>query len=177
MLQIAESREGLKPCLATADAFFTSGGDMPKYNKILINESAHLFPDPQGSFCKAVKYLPVDGRLVLVTRSTQCTFPMWKAVKEKFAPVSVDKFREYLDRAGFNVQMTIEVGTTKMTKYDWYDKLRKRIFTLLHEFSDEEIEEGLKELDRDWFPGKEESDVVDIRDSLVYFTATKQCIA
>ena len=110
----------------------------------------------------------------MIVRATESTFPMWKALKEKFAPVSEEKFKEYLDRAGFNVRMTTEVGTIKMTKHDWYGKLRNRVFSTLYEFSDEEIEEGLKELDQDWFPGKEESDVVDIRDSLVFYIATKQ---
>jgi hypothetical protein len=61
-----------------------------------------------------------------------------------------------------------------MTKLDWYDRLRKRIFSTLYEFSDEQIEEGLVELDQDWFPGKEESDLVEIRDSLLFFIATKK---
>ena len=61
-----------------------------------------------------------------------------------------------------------------MTKLDWYDRLRKRVFSTLYEFSDEQIEEGLNELDREWFPGKEDSDLVEISDSLVFYIATKK---
>ena len=175
MLQLAKSRDGLKPCLTTADTFLTTADDsIPKCNKILINESAHLFPDPQSTFLKAHKYLPADGLLVVIVRSTQCTFPMWRALQEKFAPVSVDKFQVYLENAGFNVRTSTEVGTVKMTKLDWYGRLRKRVFSTLYEFSDEQIEEGLKELDQEWFPGKEESDLVEIRDSLLFNIATKK---
>ena len=175
MLRVAETREGVQPYLTTADSFFQADHNtQPNCNKILFNECAHLFPDTQETFRKAHEYLPADGLLLLIQRSTVCTFPMWKALKAKFAPVSVDTLRSYLEKAGFHVTVTVESGITKMSKCDWYNKLRRRIFTVLHEFSDEQIEEGLQELDKESFPGKEESDTVEIRDNLAYFTATKK---
>ena len=175
MLQLAKCRDGLKLCHTTADEFLTTTNpDLPKCNKILINESAHLFPDPQSTFHKVHKYLPADGLLLVVTRATQCTFPMWRALQEKFAPVSKDEFQIYLEKAGFNVKVSIEVGTVEMTKLDWYDRLRRRIFSTLYDFSDKQIEDGLRELNREWFPEKEETDLVEIRDSLVFCVATKK---
>ena len=177
MLRVAEAREGVQPYLAAADSFFqlqANHDTQSKYNKILINECAHLFPNTLETFRKAHSYLPDDGLLLLIQRSTVCTFPMWKALKENFAPVSVDTFRSYLEKAGFNVTVTVECGVTMMSKCDWYDKLRRRIFTALHEFTDDQIEEGLQELDKGWFAGKEESDAVEITDNLAYFTATKE---
>ena len=176
MLEISETRDGLKPYLATADAFFSKHNcyTTPKCNKILMNGSAHLFPNPSETFCKVLEYLQEDGLLVLIQRSTYCTLPMWKALKEIYAPIPVEEFKEYLDRAGFKVTMTVEVGTTKMTKDDWYDKLRGRVFTTLGEFSDEDIEKGIRELNQSWFPDKGENDVIEIRDRIVIFTATKQ---
>lgn len=174
MLQVARTREGVQPYLATADSFFQADhSTRPKCNKLLFNECAHLFPDTQETFCTAHDYLPDDGLLLLIQRSTVCTFPMWKALEANFAPISVTTFKSYLEKAGFNITVTVEVGTTKMAKREWYDKLRKRIFTILHEFSNEQINEGLKELDKEVFPGKEESDIVEIMDRLAYFTATK----
>jgi hypothetical protein len=48
---------------------------------------------------------------------------MWRALS---APVFVDEFQIHLGRAGFNVRKMTEVGTVKMTKLDWYDRLRIR---------------------------------------------------
>lgn len=173
MLLIAEKKEGLTPYLATADAFLTS--DLKgKYNKILMNESAHLFPDPLGTFQKAAEYLPQDGLLVLIVRARTSTFPMWKSLQEKFTVFEEDVFKEFLEKAGFTVTITSEVYTIPMTKGEWYDKLRRRVFSTLYEFSNEEIEKGLEEIDRDWFPDKTETDIVDIKDTLVYYHATKQ---
>ena len=174
MLQVAQARDGTKPRLATADTFFTNHGhSLPKYNKVLINESAHLFSEPQATFRKAFEYLADDGLLVLVTRSSHCTFPMWKALEEKFAPLSTEDFKNYLENAGFKLMVALEVGTTLMTKRDWYDKMRRRVFTVLSEFSDEEIEEGIQELDQEWLPDKKQSDIVEIKDCLEFHCATK----
>ena len=176
MLEIAKVKSGLKPILATADDFLSNIDEygMQKCNKILINESAHLFPDPQGTFYKAYEYLPEDGLLVVTVRS-QPTFPIWRSLKEKFVhKVSKDEVKTCLDKAGFNVKKTIEVGMAMMTKLDWYDRLRKRVFSTLYEFTDEQIEEGLKELDQEWFPGIKDTDPVEIKDSLTIYTATKE---
>ena len=181
MLRVAETRDGVEPYLATADSFFKQAlpytRDQPKYryNKILIIGGAHLFPDAQETFRKAYEYLPVDGVLLLIQRSSVCSIPVWQAMKENpVAGTSVDMFRSFLERAGFDVTVTIEVGMTKMSKGKWYEKLRRRIFTVLHECSDEQIEDGLRELDQEWFPGTKESDLVEIKDSLACFTATKK---
>ena len=98
---------------------------------------------------------------------------MWKSLQEKFVNFEEDVFKEGLERAGFNVTLTSEVYGVVMTKGEWYNKLRGRIFSTLYEFSNEEIEKGLKELDRDWFPDKNDANFVDIKDTLAYYHATK----
>ncbi len=176
MLQVAVKLDGLIGCNTSADEFFVRSHQV-KYNKVLMNECAHLFPDTLGTFRKAAEYLPQDGLLVLITRAVTSTFPMWQELKKKFTVHSENVFQEFLEQAGFRVQKTMEVYTIQMTKGQWYDKLRRRVFTALYEFTDEEIEEGLKELDREWFPGKQDSDIVDIKDTVMLFSATKlkQC--
>ena len=172
MLLAAERREGLTPYLATADAFLSSDLKQ-KCNKILMHTCAHLFPDPFETFRKASEYLPQDGLLLLNVRNHKSTLPMWKSLQEKFVNFEEDVFKEGLERAGFNVTLTSEVYRVVMTKEEWYNKLRGRIFSTLYEFSNEEIEKGLKELDRDWFPDKNDTNFVDINDTLAYYHATK----
>ena len=43
----------------------------------------------------------------------------------------------------------------------------------MHDQSDEEIEGGLKELDRDQFPGQKNSDPVKVVDTVLVYIATK----
>lgn len=139
-----------------------------------MNTCVHLFPNTQETFQRAFDYLPENGLLVVIARSTKCTFPMWEALKERFTPMPLPLYKEYLERAEFKVTMAIESHTTEMAKCKWYDKVRRRIFTTLSEFSDEEIEKGTRELDQSWFHKKKEKDLVGIKDTLVFFTATKR---
>ena len=176
MLRVAETRGGVRSYLATADGFFDRAitDTQPKCNKILIIGCAHLFPDAQETFHKAYKYLPADGVLLLIQRSSVCSLPLWQEIKKYWVGTSVDEYKSFLERAGFNVTVTIEVGTTEMSKGKWYHKLRRRVFSALHEYSDEQIEEGLRELDQECFPGTKESDGIEIKDKIAYFTAKKK---
>ncbi len=170
MLQVAVERDGLIGCNATADEFFASD-HQPKYNKIVMCGSAHLFPDTLDTFRKAAEYLPQDGQLVLIERGFG--YPLWKELRKKFTARVEKDFQELLEQAGFRVQTIKEPYTIQMTKGQWYDKLRGRNLTVLYEFTDEEIQEGLKELDREWFPGKQDSDIIDIKDTMKLSIATK----
>ena len=173
MLREAEKWEGVKPCHGTADDFFSSD-HQPKYKKVLINESAHLFPDPLATFQKAANYLPADGMMVLIARNKATTFPLWKNAREKMGrPEGDDALKAFLEQAGFSIQIFSEKHTVEMTKVEWYDKLRRRVFSPLDDFSDEQIEAGLKELDQGCFLGKQDSDTVEIEDCLLFYVVTK----
>ena len=174
MLSFAEKRDGLIPFLGTADAFLASNDPKTQnYNKVLMNECAHLFPNPIDTFRKMADYLPEEGKLVLIVRARTSTFPMWESLREKFTVFDEESFKEMLEKAGFTVRIVQESYFIPMTKGEWYNKLRGRVFSTLYEFSDGEIEEGLKEIDRKWFPNTRDCDVVDIKDTLVYYHATK----
>ena len=176
MLKIAEKKKGLKTCPSTADDFF--GGNYQTdyiYNKLMFLSCANLFQDPYETFRSAFEYLPANGLLVVVQRSTECTLPLWKSIYAKSIQSShtIDGYRDQLERAGFQVTLSVETGASTMTKREWYDKLRKRMFTVMSGLSDEEIEEGIREVDREWFCDKEDGDNIEIKDTLVYFVGLK----
>ena len=69
MIKVAEKREGLKTCLATADDFFDGKHQSECvsgiYNKLVFVGSANLLPEPSITFRKAFEYLPSHGLLLL----------------------------------------------------------------------------------------------------------------
>ena len=175
MLREAEKWEGVKPYHGSADDFFSSNLQ-PKCNKILISGAVHYFPDPLTTFRKAALYLPADGIMLIRNRSGEATLlPLWKSAVEKIGKGydSSIPLQTVLEQAGFSVQVITYTYTAEMTKGEWYDKIRQRMFHVLNGFSDEQIEEGLKELDRDWFPAKKDSDVVQVDDKWICCVATK----
>ena len=175
MLREAEKWEGVKPYHGSADDFFSSNLQ-PRCNKIFVSGSVHYFTDPLTTFRKAALYLPADGIMLIRNRSSEATLlPLWKSAVEKFlkaydTPVPL---QTVLEQAGFSVQVITYTYTAEMTKGEWYDKIRQRMICVLNEFSDEQIEEGLKELDRDWLPAKKVSDVVQVDDRWICYIATK----
>ena len=174
MLHFAEKRDGLIPFLGTADEFLTN--DDPKlkhYSKILMCFCAHLFPSPLDTFKKIAAYLPDEGKLVMIRRGQKCTLPLWDELLRMFTMFEIDTFKEMLEKAGFTVKLVQESYTVPMTKMEWYNKLRKRVFSSQYSFSDKEIEEGLEELDRNWFPDTTDFDIVDIKDTVVLYNVTK----
>ena len=171
MLLEAEKLEGVKPFHGSADDFFSS--DLPpNYNKIAVCQSVHLFPDPLGTFRKAAQCLPANATMVIMTRDNETSLPLWKSMKENYHP-GYDALKPNLQEAGFNVQILSDKYTAEMTKGELYNKFRRRVFSTMHDQSDEEIEGGLKELDRDQFPGQKNSDPVKVVDTVLVYIATK----
>ena len=173
MLLEAEKLEGVKPFHGSADDFFSS--DLPpNYNKIAVCQCVHLFPDPLGTFRKAAQCLPANATMVIVTRgnSLSTSLPLWKSIRDKFGP-GYDTLKPNLQEAGFSVQIFSDQYTAKMSKGELYGKLRRRLYSFLHDVSEVEIEDGLKELDREWFPDKTDSDTVEVVDKLLLYIATK----
>ena len=171
MLLEAEKLEGVKPFHGSADDFFSS--DLPpNYNKIAVCQCVHLFPDPLGTFRKAAQGLPANAVMVIVTRDNEPTFPLWKSMREKWYP-GYHALKPNLQEAGFSVQILSDKYTVEMTKGELYNKFRRRIFSTMHDQSDEQIEDGLKEMDREWFPDLKNSDTVEVVDTFFVYIATK----
>ena len=61
-----------------------------------------------GTLHRAAEYLPSGGLLVLITRGTECAFPMWKELKSRVS-YTAKEFEEPMINAGFKVQITREV--------------------------------------------------------------------
>ena len=172
MLLEVEKLEGVKPYHASADDFFAS--DLPSsYNKILMCQSVHLLPDSLATFEKAAQCLPAGATMAIITRSKGTAFPLWKTIRDRFAFPEVDDILKVnLQKAGFRVQIHSHVYSVKMTKGEWYYKVRQRMFSVLQDQTDGQIEAGLKEVDREFFPGVENTDTVEVRDSVILYIAT-----
>ena len=77
----------------------------------------------------------------------------------------VDSFNQ----AGFSTTIDRRDYTTKGTKKFWYDLIRNRMFSTLRDFTDAEIEDGIKELE-DKYPDTDELPLISHE---VFILATK----
>ncbi len=179
MLSEAKLREGVTPILATAEKFFNTqhmGTSKHKFTKVLMCSCVHHFSDPQLVFSGLADHLTEDKLCLILTRPSETTLPFFKAALRSFAQSCPDVARllSLLQSLGFTTEVTTEVMQFQLQKQQWYKMLRERYMSHLEEFSEEEVEEGIEELEEGVFSGVEDPQLITINDSMVTIVAKLQ---
>ena len=149
MLQKAKEKEGVDVLQATGDEFVAQLAPNSNYNKILFSHCAHHLPNPAATFRAVLKAMPEDGRCLVINYPPNFSSFYWKAANELFNSTKMctsDMSKEMI-AAGMTVDVYKVPATYKMAKSSWYERLRKRVFSTLEAMTDEEIEEGIAELE------------------------------
>ena len=155
-IKIAEGKEGVRGMVADADQFLATQ-DSKDYNKYLFLSVVHHLPDQKETFESAYQCLPKGGEILIIRRKEQHYFPVWKAVHSKLKSNrnTPETNIDVLTEVGFTVASDEDVQTQTLVKNEYFNQLRFRKFSVLNLFTDEEIEEGLRELDEVVFKGKD----------------------
>lgn len=140
------------------------------YTKILFKEVIHHITERSTFWTAAYDQLPLKGKLLIITRPQEIEFPFWQGAKEAFKahqpPLIL--LQEELQCAGFEVEVFSDTHIFELSKEDWFSMLRLRFMSDLSDFSDDAIEEGIREIDS-LYPNS----ALEIRDHLLFITATK----
>ncbi|OHD83743.1 MAG: hypothetical protein A2Y52_00075 [Sulfuricurvum sp. RIFCSPLOWO2_02_43_6] len=141
------------------------------FTKILLKEVIHHIPEREAFWKTVHTMLPHRGKLLIITRPQHVAFPFFKAAKEAFARNQPphELFESQLRECGFEVETTLRSHTFTLSKERWYEMLRHRFMSDLGVFSDEEIEEGIREIEENYT-----RESIDIIDNLIFITATKK---
>ena len=127
---------------ATFDEFLESK-EVVNYNKILICQCVHHFPDIQTAFKKLYDQMHPNSQLLIIENPEPL---LWEEVKKLCRPLSLETIEKYLKDAGFDVEKGEEMYFHCYSKEEYFQQLRQRCFSALEMLSDEEIEEGIKKL-------------------------------
>jgi trans-aconitate methyltransferase len=140
------------------------------YTKILFKEVIHHIPERSIFWISVHDQLPIQGKLLIITRPQDVDFPFWQEAKYAFKsnqpPLSL--LIEELEHVGFSVDVLSDTHTFELTKENWFSMLRHRFMSDLSNFSDKAIEEGIREIDSHY-----PRSVLEIKDHLLFITATK----
>jgi ubiquinone/menaquinone biosynthesis C-methylase UbiE len=141
------------------------------FSKILFKEVIHHIP-MRAEFWKILyDSLQSGGKILIITRPQKIDFPFFEAAKVEFArnqpPFTLVETE--LKACGFEVKITPRNHTFTLAKESWYEMLRHRFMSDLGIFSDEEIEEGILEIEAH----EKGNETLDIIDNLIFITATK----
>jgi len=140
-----------------------------KYDKVLIKEAIHHIPNRTKFFKELKKRLSFNGKLLVVTRPQYPPLPFFKKQKEIFASGQphYDEIIKELLAAGFKVEVTNDFFTFEMEKERWFNLQRERFMSDLSKLSDDEIEDGIKELSQKF----QNKDKIEITDEIIYILA------
>lgn len=167
MCDEASKLENISAVCSDAHAFIASS---TPFTKMLFKEVIHHIPQREHFYSDLYAALPESGKILIITRPQQIAFPFFKAAKEAFAAnqPSQESIESELREGGFHVITHPRSHTFTLPKEEWYTMLRHRFMSDLGVFSDEEIEEGIEEIE-DNYP----HETIDIVDNLLFILATK----
>ena len=134
--------------LATAEDFIQHA-DVEKYNKVFFSHCAHLIPDFDATIKALRSRLSPGSRCLLLLFDKDCDLLVWRSAQEAIIGADHIRLVTAFNKAEFTstVHKSVVIPT-HMSKAAWYHKLRKRIFSYFRNFSDEEIEKGIAELEQ-----------------------------
>ena len=142
-----------------------------RYNKILIKEAVHHFDDRISKWKGIYNQLCLAGKLLIITRPPRPDFPLFKAALNTFEQCQphYNILSTELENAGFRVKVQIRPYFLKLDKTCWFEKIRQRFMSNLTNFNDEELEQGLRELEEKY----KAKETLDFADRLVFIVGTK----
>lgn len=168
MCKEASKLENITPICSDAHVFLDS---KTPFSKMLFKEVIHHIPKRAEFWKTLYPALPQDGKILIITRPQDVDFPFFASAKEAFArhQPSQELIETELHDSGFHITTHHRSHTFTLQKEYWYTMLRHRFMSDLGVFSDQEIEEGIREIEQN-----HAGEMIDIIDNLIFITAVKK---
>jgi ubiquinone/menaquinone biosynthesis C-methylase UbiE len=148
MLNVAQ-KNGAIAIQATAEEFLASKPEYP-LKVVLMNGCVHHFTDVDFVFTKLAEYMPDDGVCFVTEYSGALSLPFFKAAVEAHTGIGegLDQLQNLIKSIeGLKCREVLCTEPGQTDKRLWYDAIRSRFFSLLMRFSDEQLEQGIEELE------------------------------
>ena len=158
MLDVAAQKDGIVAIHSTAEDFLSS---KPKYplKHVVMHGCSHHFEDPELVFSSLAKHMPDDGVCFITCYPAKNTLPFFKALKHLEASNGTTDsklhiFCQMIKSLGLEYKVVKGVEVGEMDKQLWYESIRNKASSSLEKFSDDELEEGIKELEEQYKDAK-----------------------
>ena len=144
MLQVAMKRDCIIPIHSTAGEFLAA----PNYplDIVMIIDCIHHFQDPSAIFSNLAKYMSDEGTCVIAQHCPPTSI-FFSAFRDKWTPYDDKKLCKIIDSSNLNHKFSMWKKPVELSKLSWYKNLRGRYASPLSQLTDEEIEEGIRELE------------------------------
>ena len=148
MLEVACKKEGVQTLKATAEEFFSKYSDDRQFSKILMTGCYHHFDDPGKVFECVARVLTADG-VCLVLGMTSESAPavlMFTKAKEAFSTADFYQIADLAESKGLRARVILDSQPCEIEKGYCFHLIRNRVFSTLSKFSNDEIEDGIREM-------------------------------
>jgi len=142
MLEVAQ-KNGAITIQATAESFLASKPDYP-LKVVFMNACIHHFKDLDFVLSKLAEYMPDGGMCVLVL-NTITSVPM--LMGDLISKLKSSEFQTLAESKGLKWKSESKAIVQEVEKALFYECIRQRYTTPLLQFSDEELEQGIQELE------------------------------
>ena len=164
MQEVARQKKGVYPILKTAEEFFSNPQISENFDRVLATISAHHFVNPDAVYKGILRSLRPGGFYVQLN-TVKVSLPSFKSLKT-LSSQCFEREREIssplLRKIGLNVSLSQEefsfsLGVKKSKPYERY---RCRFISLLQHLSDDQIEEGISELDHEHYQNVKDDELI-----------------
>ena len=159
-----QKKEGVYPILKTAEEFFSNPQISENFDRVLATISAHHFVNPDAVYKGILRSLRPGGFYVQLN-TVKVSLPSFKSVKT-LSSQCFEREREIssplLRKIGLNANLSQEEFTfsSGIKKSKLYERYRCRFISLLQHLSDDQIEEGISELDHEYYQNVKDDELI-----------------
>ena len=179
MQEVARHRKGLYPVQKTAEEFFWDPHISERFDRVIAAGSAHHFVNPDAVYKGIIRSLRPGGIFVL-SHTLKLGHPFFKSVA-KLVGESFEREWETQVSCMRTINLDAKVSHEdfsypwSVTKSKLYEMFRCRYISILEHFSDDQIEQGIKELENELFKDVKDDDLINCDRSLAILKAQKSC--
>jgi len=142
-----------------------------EYDKVLVKEAVHHVTDRPALFRNLHRRLPPGGILLLVHVPPRLDYPLFEKALRRCEEwhADPDELAKQLDAAGFRVERDAVDYPLAIPRDMYFRMVQNRYMSVLSSFSDEEIQEGLVEMEHRYG----DRTVLEYNDHFDYLAATR----
>ena len=163
MQEVARNRKGTYPVQQTAEEFFSDPKISQYFDTVLAVFSTHHFIDPNTVYEKIFRSLRPSG-CFLQFDSVSHSHPIFKMAENGYSSYfqKVSERKQFLREIKFKGKLSQEEFSFawNLTKSKLYEMFRRRCVSTFFQFTDDEIEEGIKELARNALKDVKDEDII-----------------
>lgn len=153
LAQLPKAGRALVPVQASAEDVASGRAGLPggHIDAILIKEALHHVRGRETVIAGLARLLAPGGRILVVTLPTVVSYPLFRRALEVFAehqPAPED-IAGAMQAAGLAVEMTYGTYRREFARDRYVAMVRDRYMSLLSEFDDAELENGIREIERE----------------------------